>query len=201
MMRWQRVHIEIQESILTVLCRPEYIHSGIDAVRKARSELKTYLQRDPIFGTTHAPHHTLSNAPMIARRMAEAGRLAGTGPMAAVAGALAEACVTGLLEAGAPEAVADNGGDIVLFLQEPVHIGLWAGPEFPARLALIVPPREGLFSLCTSSGHGGPLPQLRPLRRGHGALGRSARGRRGGHGPGQPHPIAGGFGGEFPAPV
>lgn len=152
MTRWQRVHIEIQESILTVLCQKGYIRAGVEAVRRARAELKAYLQRDPVFGTTHVPHVPLSGAPEIARRMAEAGRLSGTGPMAAVAGAVAKACVRGLVEAGAPEAVADNGGDIVLFLREPVHIGLWAGPAFPTQLALAVPSRRGIFGLCTSSG-------------------------------------------------
>ena len=59
--------------------------------------------------------------------MAWAARLAGVGPMAAVAGAMAQLAGQAGLAAGAPEAIIDNGGDIFIHAVEPVIIGLDAG--------------------------------------------------------------------------
>jgi len=150
--RWERHHIEIEESILTVLCQPEFVQAGVEAIEKTRRVISSYASCDRIFAETHAPHTPVGDAPALIAHMCRAGRAAGTGPMATVAGAVAEACVKAIIAAGACEAVADNGGDIALFIREPVYIGLYAGRDFPARMAFHVRPRPGVFGLCTSAG-------------------------------------------------
>ena len=118
-MRWTRHHIEIEESILTVLCKTEYLQAGVEAIEQTRRTLEAYMAVDPAFAATHLPFTPRADAPALITRMCAAGRAAGTGPMAAVAGAVAEACVKAIIAAGASEAVADNGGDIALCFREP----------------------------------------------------------------------------------
>jgi hypothetical protein len=91
-------------------------------------------------------------APGIARRMAAAAALAGVGPMAAVAGAIAQVTVEALVAAGARHVIMDNGGDIVLRIDRPVTIGIFTGPAKIRDIALRFEPRPGIFAVCTSSG-------------------------------------------------
>ena len=114
--------------------------------------LRKYIARDPGFLHSLRPREVEQDAPEIVKTMAEAAGLFGVGPMAAVAGAIAQKAVEAALMAGACEAVVDNGGDIVMSLQTPLLVGLFAGSSPVKGLAFKCPPREGIFSLCTSSG-------------------------------------------------
>jgi hypothetical protein len=49
----------------------------------------------------------------------------------------------------------DNGGDVALLLNESASIGLYAG-EHVRGIGFAVPPREGVFGMCTSSATIGP---------------------------------------------
>ncbi len=84
--------------------------------------------------------------------MAAAAALAGVGPMASVAGAIAQVTVESLLASGARHVIVDNGGDIVLLIDRPVTIGIFTGPASIRDIALRCRPRPGIFSVCTSSG-------------------------------------------------
>jgi ApbE superfamily uncharacterized protein (UPF0280 family) len=74
------------------------------------------------------------------------------GPMAAVAGAVAQACVESALAAGAEEAIVENGGDIFIAGRHAVCVGLYAG-EHPlsGRLALRIDADRLPLSICSSS--------------------------------------------------
>ena len=63
----------------------------------------------------------------IVRDMLTAGEQASVGPMAAVAGAIAEYVGRGLIDAGCQEIIVENGGDI--FLSRPLStiIAIFAG--------------------------------------------------------------------------
>jgi hypothetical protein len=91
-------------------------------------------------------------APQVVRRMAAAAALAGVGPMAAVAGAIAQVTVEALVAAGARHVVVDNGGDLVMRIDRPLTIGIFTGPAKVRDIALRLEPRPGIFSVCTSSG-------------------------------------------------
>jgi uncharacterized protein len=94
-----------------------------------------------------------ADAPEIARRMAWAARRAGVGPMAAVAGAMAQLAAEAALAAGAEEAIVDNGGDIYLKAVEPVIVALGTGTaKLAERLAFCVEPHQTPISICSSSG-------------------------------------------------
>jgi ApbE superfamily uncharacterized protein (UPF0280 family) len=122
-------------------------------IRRQRNLLEDYLRRQPEFRTALAPIDLLPGAPEVAARMQAASRITGVGPMAAVAGAMAQLAAEAALAAGTAEAIIENGGDIYLASAEPVVIALYAGPgALAGRLALEVRPSEMPLAVCSSSG-------------------------------------------------
>ncbi len=123
---------------------------------RLRKELIEYIAKDAFFAITHRPHVLLADAPDIAKKMAWAGNLAGVGPMAAVAGAIAQE--VGLwLAPKVKELVIENGGDIYLAGERERLIGIWAGKNsFSDRIALRIPAASLPMGVCTSSGKVGP---------------------------------------------
>ena len=93
-----------------------------------------------------------ANAPFIVREMSRTSQIAGVGPMAAVAGAIAEAVGKDLL-AFTPEIIMENGGDIFLKTTKKRLVGIYAGQSsFTGKIALEINPGETPLGICTSSG-------------------------------------------------
>lgn len=88
----------------------------------------------------------------IIERMYEAGERAGTGPMAAVAGAIAEYVGSSLMECSR-EVIVENGGDNWFFLKNPAAVSIYAGRSpFSGRVGILLEPEETPCGICTSSG-------------------------------------------------
>lgn len=95
-------------------------------------------------------------------KMRDAASMAGQpdlGPMAAVAGAIAEEVALWLNEAGASKAIVENGGDIAVYLKEAesvnvgVHTSLYSPePKYSLKLSGRV---ASLWGVASSSGLGG----------------------------------------------
>ncbi len=137
--------------------RPEVAQEIQGLLLQTRSELETYLGRDPVFLTTHAPYAAASDAPEIAKTMALAGQLAGVGPMAAVAGAIAQVIGKGLLPYS-QDVIVENGGDIFIAGRKEKIVGIFAGAHSPftGKVGLRLPQRLLPLGVCTSSGTVGP---------------------------------------------
>lgn len=122
-------------------------------IRRQRRQLEAYIVRQPEFLQAMQPLQLLPDAPEVARRMAAAADAVGVGPMAAVAGAMAQLAAEAALAEGAAEAIVDNGGDLYLVSPAPVLVALYAG-EHPlsGRLAFAIEPGRLPLSLCSSSG-------------------------------------------------
>jgi ApbE superfamily uncharacterized protein (UPF0280 family) len=144
--------IRIKETIATVIAEEAYFPVAEAEIKRQRELLEEYIRRDPDFQTTLEPYPVPPDAPPIVRRMAEAAARAGVGPMAAVAGAVAEFTLRAMAEAGATHVLVDNGGDIALLLERPITVGIFTGPSSIKNIALRVEPRPGIFGICTSSG-------------------------------------------------
>ncbi|MFC1502390.1 UPF0280 family protein [bacterium] len=151
MKRWNRHHFEYRESIVTFLCGDKYLAAGEQALIGQRRILESYIEKNPDFRTTHSPVNP-EKAPDLISRMCIQSRKVDVGPMASVAGTLAFEALSAMLEAGAPEAVVDNGGDMALFIHNPVRVGIFGGNTSLNTLALEVEPRDRPFGICTSSG-------------------------------------------------
>jgi ApbE superfamily uncharacterized protein (UPF0280 family) len=152
----QRRHFEHKDTIVTLICDPRFYGDGEKSLVRSRTVVEEHIQRDPVFGRTHDPHRPLPGSDPLVLRMAEEASRTGVGPMAAVAGAFAEACLLDMLRAGAPEAIVDNGGDIAFFIRKPVRVGIYAGASPIRNLAFELEPRPEPFGVCTSSGTVGP---------------------------------------------
>jgi ApbE superfamily uncharacterized protein (UPF0280 family) len=125
-------------------------------IRKYRSRIEYAIERRPEFLNSMEPLEEDENDPPIASRMIAAGRKAGTGPMAAVAGAIAEFVGRELLQ-WSPELIVENGGDIFLKTDYPVVVGIYAGASpFGGKLGIRVDPTALPLGVCTSSSTVGP---------------------------------------------
>ncbi len=123
---------------------------------RQRRILEEYIGRHGDFRHSFEPIELRTDAPEIAQRMARAGRLVGVGPMAAVAGAMAQCAGEAALAAGAAEAIVENGGDIYVRAAEAVIIGLETGTtELGARLGFSLQAHDTPISICSSSGQMG----------------------------------------------
>jgi ApbE superfamily uncharacterized protein (UPF0280 family) len=136
-----------------------YIRAASNLQRKARrlmlkyrQQLEGYIGRNPDFQTSLEPVSVPENAPAIVRQMAVAGLKAGVGPMAAVAGAIAE-CMGRELLAFSPEIIVENGGDIFLKIDKKRVVGIYAGDSpLTGKIGLEINAHETPLGVCTSSG-------------------------------------------------
>ncbi len=121
-----------------------------------RHQIESYLETHPHLLTALEPLLPADDAPEIVKVMARAGNRAGVGPMAAVAGAIAEEIGQFLLNLS-EEVIVENGGDIFIKVSEPVNIGIYAGDSpLSGKLALQIKPGQTPIGICTSSGTVGP---------------------------------------------
>ncbi len=147
------VHAEtdLQVSALRDLSR----EAGV-LVRELRTELEAFVAVFPRFAESHVPIDGGPGAPAIVRAMADAAQVAGVGPMAAVAGALAEAVARGL-EPLSAEVVVENGGDLYLMGRCERTVLLYAGDSpLSGQVALALGADALPVAVCTSSGRVGP---------------------------------------------
>jgi ApbE superfamily uncharacterized protein (UPF0280 family) len=144
--------LTVKQTDLYLRARRNLKDKALDSVLKHRGSLESYIARHPIFLTTLQPYQAAAGDPAIVREMARVSQLTGVGPMAAVAGAIAEATGRDLL-AFTPEIVVENGGDIYLKISKKRLVGIYAGQSaLSKRIALEIMPGETPLGICTSSG-------------------------------------------------
>jgi len=140
-----------REAVIRICC--EKFDAVTAEIVRQRRLLEEYIDRHRDFRVSFEPLELLADAPEVAQRMARAARLVGVGPMAAVAGAMAQCAGQAGIEAGAAEAIVENGGDIYLQAAAPVIIALGTGTaELAAKLAFSLQPDDTPISICSSSG-------------------------------------------------
>jgi ApbE superfamily uncharacterized protein (UPF0280 family) len=129
-----RHHFELRETITTILSDEQsHIDAAVEGIIKARQAVERCIAADPFFGATFEPYTPESDETVVLR-MVSAAKKADVGPMAAVAGAIAWSGIEAMQEAGARYGVIDNGGDIALFSDHELLIGVHAGSS-PVRSA------------------------------------------------------------------
>lgn len=144
--------VAIKETDLWLKARKLLINEAEELVFKYRAQLEKYISLYPRFKKSFSPLPYDPFAPKLIKRMMEAGQIAGVGPMAAVAGAMAQAIGKGLLQYS-EEVIVENGGDIFIYVKRPVFIAIFAGPSpLSNRLAIRLPPVKMPIAVCTSSG-------------------------------------------------
>lgn len=144
--------VTVQETDLWVQADQDLSDLCREEVLIQRGYIERYIRQFPTFRETLTPWRHDGPAPDIVRRMIAAGRSAGVGPMAAVAGAVAETVGEALARVSR-KVVVENGGDIYLVLEGKTTIGLFAGRSpLSMRVGLRVDPGGAPLGVCTSSG-------------------------------------------------
>ncbi len=122
-------------------------------VIQARQAIELYIQSHPEFLSSRSPLAFDPFANPIIKQMLEAGIAARVGPMAAVAGAIAEFIGRNILEQTPGEVIVENGGDVFLTTKSPVTISIFAGPSpLSNKIAVKLDPKGRCLGVCTSSG-------------------------------------------------
>lgn len=154
--RWTSFTVSEGETDLYIKADRDLTAQALREVLRLRSEIQAYMDRRPVFRTSLVPLAPDPQAAGIVRDMLEAATLASVGPMAAVAGAIAEH-VGRCLRAFCREVIVENGGDIYLDLEAPAVVALFAGSSpLSMRIGIRVPAEETPCGICTSSGTVGP---------------------------------------------
>lgn len=145
-------NVIVKETDLYIRAYRNLRDNALKAIVKHRTPLEEYIRHHPLFLVSLVPCSVEEDAPAIVKDMAAAARIAGVGPMAAVAGAIAEAVGTELLTLS-PEIIVENGGDIFLKILQTRLIGIYAGKSpFTGKIALEIQPEDTPLGVCTSSG-------------------------------------------------
>ena len=122
------------------------------AVLTYRHQLEKHISTFPEFARSLMPLPFQTEAPSLIREMLQAARLARVGPMASVAGALAEQVGKDLLE-HTRQVIVENGGDIFLKVSQDITVGIYAGTSpLSNKLAVKIPSSITPLGVCTSSG-------------------------------------------------
>lgn len=145
--------VQIEETDLHILADRDVTTRATDLILQYRSQLEKYIFKNPLFAGSLNPIPSDPLAPPIVRAMIQAGGDAGVGPMAAVAGAVAQYVGRGLLESGCEEVMVENGGDIFLHRKKSCSVAIFAG-ESPLsyKVGLHLPGEKLPMGICTSSG-------------------------------------------------
>jgi ApbE superfamily uncharacterized protein (UPF0280 family) len=151
---------EVQESRGIIISdKKTGLTTAVDSIKRNRKALETYAQNRKLFLESLKPV-AIPAEPLVAKMMAEAAEKADVGPMAAVAGVLADLAVADMVADGCKVAVVEDGGEISAVSDEPVDVAVGMGDtplsnrfgfrltEFPVGLAT----SSGVFSHALSFG-------------------------------------------------
>jgi ApbE superfamily uncharacterized protein (UPF0280 family) len=141
-----------RETDLLISADKDMTKIALESTRKFRRQVENYIERHRTFLTSLSPVDTSKDAPQIVRQMAYAGKRADVGPMAAVAGAIAQ-FVGNILLRHSEQVIVENGGDIFLKTNTKRLIGIYAGDSpFTGRLRVEIDACNMPVGVCTSSG-------------------------------------------------
>lgn len=145
-------HVTVKETDLHLRAQSNLKREALKAIQECRAPLERYIERHPSFLSALEPLSVAGGVPKMVRDMAQAGQKAGVGPMAAVAGAIAEEVGRELMKFS-EEVIVENGGDIFLKILKRRLVGVYAGGSpFTGKIGLQIEAEETPLGICTSSG-------------------------------------------------
>ena len=151
-----KFEVVVKETDLLIRAETDLMRETRESILKYRHQLETYIAMNPAFRESLVPLNDDPYAPEIVREMIRTSRLAGVGPMAAVAGAMAESVSKDLLPLS-KEVIVENGGDIYLVTSRERIVGIYAGDSpLSLKIGIVLGPEETPLGVCTSSGTVGP---------------------------------------------
>lgn len=145
-------NVAVKETDLYIRAPTNLKRKALKLVVKYRHILERYIERHPAFLTSLEAFPVEQDAPRIVQSMAESAAKARVGPMASVAGAMAEFVGNELLSF-CPEIIVENGGDIYLKSSKTRLIGIYAGQSpLTGKIGIEISKDDTPLGICTSSG-------------------------------------------------
>lgn len=148
-------HVRMKQTDMLVAGACYLGEEALSLLRECRRQIEGYIRSNPMFGRSLDPVSEDESAPEMVRRMIRAGRKANVGPMAAVAGAIADYVGGGLL-VFSRDIIVENGGDVFvrsLMRREMLVLAESSGAQ---SIRIAIPPSIKPCGVCTSSGRLGP---------------------------------------------
>jgi len=144
--------VKVFETDLSIFCDRPLEKEAEKAVYECHKQILDYIDRNSSFKDSLKPIATDDKAPEIAKDMIERSAIAGVGPMAGIAGAIAEYTGRVLLNS-CSQAIVENGGDIFIKSDTERRLSIYAGDSpLSGRINLKIKPSETPLGICTSSG-------------------------------------------------
>ncbi|MFH1407203.1 MAG: UPF0280 family protein [Candidatus Omnitrophota bacterium] len=144
--------VVVEETDLYISAKCDLADKTKELVLKYRKDIKDYIKKNPLFATSLVPVDIKEPAPAIVKEMIQAAGFSGVGPMAAIAGAIAEFVGMELLKLTG-ELIIENGGDIFIKSLSPRKIGIYAGKSgLTGGISIDIIPENMPMGVCTSSG-------------------------------------------------
>ncbi|MFO7987704.1 MAG: UPF0280 family protein [Desulfatiglandaceae bacterium] len=144
--------VVVKETDLWVCAEQDLGVETRDLVYDARHQLEHYIQSHPGFSSALSPLREDPFAPPLVKEMIRVSAQANVGPMASVAGVIAQYVGEGLL-AVSDQIIVENGGDVFLKAHRPLTVSAFAGTSaLSERLGIRIPLRQMPGSVCASSG-------------------------------------------------
>jgi ApbE superfamily uncharacterized protein (UPF0280 family) len=151
-----KFEVIVKETDLLIRAERDLSKETRESVLKYRHQLETYIAMNPGFQQSLVPLAEDPYAPEIIKQMIQTSKRAGVGPMATVAGAMADLVSRDLLNLST-EVIVENGGDIYLASSRERTIGIYAGDSpLSLKIGIVISPDETPLGVCTSSGTVGP---------------------------------------------
>lgn len=145
--------VKIKDTDLHIVADQEVSAPAFELALQYRLQIEKYIEQRPEFLRALSPLSADILAPPIVKEMLAAGRMADVGPMAAVAGVIAEYVGRALLQRGCREVMVENGGDIYLNRTQDCTVAIFAGQStLSLQVGIKLPASMMPVAVCTSSG-------------------------------------------------
>ena len=144
--------VSVKETDLMVHASKAMVSETRESVLQHRGYIESIIRENPSFVTSLVPWKNSGVFPKIVSEMIKAGQNANVGPMAAVAGAMAQFVGEDLLEL-TDEVIIENGGDVFIKTIHPVTVGIFAGNSpLSFKIGIHIDSTDHPRAVCTSSG-------------------------------------------------
>lgn len=149
---FKRFRVRLHQTDLLIRARRDLTEQAYALVMEGRARIEGWAEDHPGFYTSLEPLPPSPLALSPVKEMLTAGQNAEVGPMAAVAGAMAEYVGQRLLNHSST-IIVENGGDVFIAADRTITIGLFSGNSpLSMRLGLTLTPDRTPAGVCTSSG-------------------------------------------------
>lgn len=145
-------NVTVKETNLNIQAESNLSEQATRAILTCRQYIENHIAHVPRFADSLTPLPDPGIVPKIISDMNMAAKITGVGPMAAVAGAVAQSVGKELIQ-WTPNVLVENGGDIYVKSDTSTIFTIYAGQSpLSMKTGIRVAQRPDAFAMCTSSG-------------------------------------------------